>query len=106
VKSYYTQLTDIVRAYLNGRYGVNAMEMTSDEIMGAAAALQMSDKNRRDLRAILLTADLVKFARHVPAGEENENLYYAAYYFVEDTKEVPAEADGGEKEENDGKESR
>lgn len=27
-------------------------------------------------------------------------------YFVEDTKEVPAEADGGEKEENDGKESR
>lgn len=108
-KAYYTQLAGIVRSYLNGRYSINAMEMTSDEIMTAVAALPLSEKNRRDLQALLVTADLVKFARHVPAGEENEQFYYAAYYFVEDTKEVPAEAGADEEEEkkegDDGKES-
>ncbi|HIW98112.1 MAG TPA: hypothetical protein H9866_06460 [Candidatus Tidjanibacter gallistercoris] len=101
VKAYYTGLTDIVRCYLGGRYGINAMEMTSDEIMRATAPLPLSDKNRRDLRGILLTADLVKFAKHEPDGEENEKLYYAAYYFVEDTKELPGEAGADEKAGND-----
>lgn len=96
-KHYYTRLTDIIRTYLNGRYGMNAMEMTSDEIIRAAAPLDISAKDTADLRSILLTADLVKFAKHDPDREENERLYYAAYYFVEDTKEMPeaqAQQDG------------
>lgn len=85
-KQYYTRLTDIIRAYLEGRYGINAMEKTSDEIVRSAAELPLSDKNRADLGDLLRTADLVKFAKYAPEGDYNEKVYYAAYYFVEDTK--------------------
>lgn len=102
-KSYYTGLTDILRTYLSDRYGLNAREMTSEEIMQATAPLHLPEKGSKDLRAILVTADLVKFARQVPKEETNESLYYAAYYFVEDTKETPEpsapEADGGKEDE-------
>lgn len=90
-KTYFTRLTDIIRIYLNGRYGINAMEMTSDEIMKAVGSISLSERNRTDLLNILLTADLVKFAKHTPSPEKNDSLYDAAYYFVEDTKEQPVE---------------
>lgn len=103
-KTYYTGLSDILRSYLSGRYSLNAMEMTSDEILRAAASLKMSRKSEGDLRSIMLTADLVKFAKYVPDAETNETLYYAAYYFIEDTKHIATEtvveeAKGGNDEE-------
>lgn len=90
-KQYYTALTDIIRTFLDGRFGIKAMEMTSDEIMSAVGDIGFSDKNRTDLREMLYTADLVKFAKHLPPGDDSERIYYNAYYFVEDTKQAPEE---------------
>ncbi|MCH5335743.1 MAG: hypothetical protein J1D86_08095 [Alistipes sp.] len=95
-KLYYSSLTDILRTYIAGRYGVSAMEMTSDEIIRAARELDLSQKCMMDLTGILRDADLVKFAKAEPEAEQNENDYLRAYYFVEETKEVelePGEAD-------------
>ena len=90
-KLYYTHLTDIVRTYLEGRYGIGAMEMTSDEIMSAIKDTGLNVKNIDDLGELLYSADLVKFAKHVPDAETNEKVWYDAFYFVEDTKEAPIE---------------
>ena len=87
-KLYYTRLTDILREYLVGRFGVRAMEMTSDEIMEVLRGLDLPAKSTKDMESLLRTADLVKFAKHVPEAEENENSYLNAYYFVEETKEA------------------
>ena len=93
-KQYYTRLTDILRDYLFGRYGVRAMEMTSDEIIEAITPLALAPKNFGDLSRILRLADFVKFAKHIPTPEENEEAYYAAYYFVEETKQVTEQVAG------------
>ena len=98
-KLYYTRLTDIIREYLEGRFGVHAMEMTSDEIMEALSGLELSEKSRTELRDLLQSADLVKFAKHVPDAEYNENAYTCAYYFVEDTKPTEVEEKPAEVEE-------
>lgn len=105
IKAYYTALTDILRQYVRDRYGIDAPEMTSEEIMRAVGGLALSDKSEVGLRELLLTADLVKFAKYAPGPEVNENLYYTAYYFVEDTKLTPEEEflAGEENSENDGK---
>lgn len=87
-KLYYTRLTDILREYLTGRFGMRAMEMTSDEIMEAVRGLDLPARSAGELNALLRTADLVKFAKHVPEAEENESSYLSAYYFVEETKEA------------------
>lgn len=92
-KHYYTRLTDIIRTYLDNRYGVSAMEMTSDEIMEAMSRYDLSPKSSDDMRTLLREADLVKFAKHIPSPEQNENSWYAAYYFVEETKEIPQKSD-------------
>lgn len=90
-KSYYTRLTDIIREYLEGRYGIGAMEMTTDEIISAMSDMDLQDKSMKNLVGMLRTADLVKFAKFTPDADYNEKVYYDAYYFVEDTKEVPEE---------------
>ncbi len=97
-KLYYTRLTDILREYLCGRYEIRAMEMTSDEIMEAVKDITLSAKSSADLNKILRLADYVKFAKHIPTPEENEEAYYAAYYFVEETKQVAEQVTGEPKE--------
>lgn len=87
-KQYYSGLSDIVRTYIAARWGIGAMEMTSDEIIGALRGEELPDKARMDLTAILRDADLVKFAKATPDAEQNENDYLKAYYFVEETKLV------------------
>ena len=87
-KEYYSGLSDILRTYLSGRFGVGAMEMTTDEIMEAVRAIEMPTKCSVDLMSVLRDADLAKFAKGEPDAEQNESAYAKAYYFVEETKPV------------------
>lgn len=96
-KLYYSTLTDILRTYIAARYGIGAMEMTSDEIIVAMRSVELPQKSAMDLTSILQEADLVKFAKAEPEAEINEQLYTAAYYFVEETKEQ--EVESGESDE-------
>ena len=66
-KEYYTQLTDVLRQYLSDRFGVNAMEMTSTEIIGHLKK-QGDEESLSELRQLLVTADLVKFAKYTIVG--------------------------------------
>lgn len=90
-KFYYTRLTDILREYLEGRYDIGAMEMTSDEIMEALSEAGIQQKDYADLNSVLRDADLVKFAKYIPDAEANERAYYEAYYFIENTKPTEVE---------------
>lgn len=87
-KEYYSGLSDILRTYLSGRFGVGAMEMTTDEIMEAVRDVEMPTKCSVDLMSVLRDADLAKFAKFEPDAEQNESAYSKAYYFVEETKPV------------------
>lgn len=100
-KLYYSTLTDILRSYIAGRWGVGAMEMTSEEIIEAARSLELPDKARMDLTAILRDADLVKFAKFTPENEQNESDYQKAYYFVEETKPHDESAEEGPLSDNE-----
>lgn len=87
-KQYYSSLSDILRTYLAGRFGVGAMEMTTDEISDALRDLDIEQKQKMSLEAVLRDADLVKFAKVEPEAESNELAFDRAFYFVEETKPV------------------
>lgn len=95
IKEFYTRLTDIVREYIDGRYGIDAPEMTSDEILDAIRRVADAKSTTDNLTQILKTADLVKFAKFVPMTDENDLSLVNAYLFVNQTKvvELPAEGD-------------
>ena len=90
-KLYYSTLTEILRLYIEGRWEVGALEMTTDEIITALRDVDIKHDSRSNLVAILRTADMVKFAKALPDAEENEQLFNYAYYFVENTKSVNIE---------------
>ena len=96
-KDFYTKLTDILRIYMSERYGVNALEMTTDEIMNEVAKLAEVDSVCVNLKQILSISDLVKFAKYKPYADENDLSLVNAYFFVSQTKE----ADPITKEEGD-----
>lgn len=88
-KEYYTELTDILRSYLSGRFGINAMEMTSREILHALHQSHGLRGYRPDMRQILDMADFVKFAKVRPLPDDCVRSFDYAQHFVEDTKPVP-----------------
>jgi hypothetical protein len=92
-KQYYSGLTEILRTYIARRWEIGAMEMTSDEIIAAMRSIELPDKARADLTAILRDADLVKFAKATPDAGQNEADYLKAYYFVEETKPATEQAE-------------
>ncbi len=85
-KSYYSRLTDIIRAYIEHRFRIPALEQTSNEILAAFDHTGPADYvPLEDLKAILYLADLVKFAKGNPKPEENARTLEQAYGFVEKT---------------------
>lgn len=91
-KAYYTQLTDTLRRYIRERFGFNAMEMTSSEIM---ANLQNcgDETMMEELRELFSTADLVKFAKHSSMLNEKDMNLVNAINFIDQTKrnDLPTE---------------
>lgn len=87
-KAYYTELTDVLRTYMAERFGFNAMEMTSSEIIDKL--LETNDKESiRELKYLFETADLVKFAKHSPLMNENDMNLVNAVEFINQTKVEP-----------------
>lgn len=87
-KEYHTQLTDIVRQYLEHRYRINAMEFTTDEIMQSNVVQQLAADDKTKLKDMLTLADLVKFAKTIPIGGENERSMTEAIEFIKNTMQV------------------
>lgn len=101
-KEFYTRLTDILRVYLDQRFGINAMEMTSTQIRAAINANEDTRPNNRYVSQILEVADFVKFAKVRPLPSDNAKSFNSAMQFVEATKPV-AESSGSEVKDNDDK---
>jgi hypothetical protein len=89
IKEFYSELTDILRVYINDRMEINAMEMTSFEILATLHANGYSNKAIYDrLMVMLNTSDLVKFAKYSADPIENDSAAACVFDFIDDTKEV------------------
>jgi hypothetical protein len=87
-KEYHSSVSDVIRKYIEERFSVNAMEMTSDQILRNTRGVSEMDFVFNNLKQLLLLADLVKFAKYHPLPEENELSMMNAYLFVNSTTPV------------------
>jgi len=88
IKVFYIELSEIVRRYIEGRYFVPALELTTGELMEDLKQVTLEPDARDLLRGLLEMSDLVKFAKYAPANEEHERALQFAESFVETTKLV------------------
>ena len=100
-QDYYLQLTEIAKGYIEGRFGIDALDRTTDELRRALeqAAAQIAPLTPKELVRFLQACDLVKFARFAPPGDEAEAALAEVRKMVDDTapkladKPVPKDSD-------------
>lgn len=88
IKTYYFELSRIVRTYLEGRFEFQAMESTTHEIMDSMASHNIANGLQKKLKNTLQQADLAKFAKYQPLGDENSLVMKNAIDFVTHTKPI------------------
>ena len=99
-KEYHSQLTDVIRTYIEKRFGINAMEMTSGQILHEIQGRNEIDPVFAQLKQMLLLSDLAKFAKYRPLSDENELSLTHAYRFVDSTMSTQTPENKTDKENN------
>jgi hypothetical protein len=85
IKEYHSELTDILRHYIEARFFIQAVEMTTSEIRNAIIHHEIPSQARGNLLRIFERADLVKFAKFNPGLGEHEESFMLAVEFVRAT---------------------
>jgi len=96
IKFFHIRISDILRHYLENRFGLKAPERTTEEFLVALSLAKSSEnallgKHRTLLNDFLTQCDLVKFARHEPTIAESEKTVVICREFIEKTREKEIE---------------
>lgn len=94
-KAFYFSLSTILRTYIGERYGINALEMTTEELLPRLDPLDIAKDRLTELKILIRSADPVKFAG-VPAvvGKMRQDID-SVKNFIRQTAEMPAQAGNG-----------
>jgi len=94
VKEYYYRLTDIMRHYIEGRFGLLAPERTTEEFLAEMAHANTLDKSHKVLiQEFLNHCDMVKYAKYGPSLLEIEETYSVARRLIDETKDAGEKLD-------------
>jgi hypothetical protein len=85
-KEYYSSIADTVRLYIEERFKINALELTSDEIIKVFKSQVVDSESKGKLTQILTLSDFVKFAKQIPIEVEHSLTLNNAFDFVNGTK--------------------
>lgn len=85
-KEYYSSIADTVRLYIEERFKINALELTSDEILHIFKSQVVDTESKNKLHQILTLSDFVKFAKQIPIEAEHTLTLNNAFDFVNGTK--------------------
>lgn len=88
-KLYYTEITDVIRKFLEYKFGIQAMEQTSDEIIQSLRLSSINKDLMSRIQNLFELADLIKFAKTTPLPQENEvAIQIAKQILIEEIKKL------------------
>ncbi len=85
-KTYHSEVSYIIRDYLENRFNIPALESVTDEILTSLKHLEIERKQILNIGNILQTADLVKFAKLLPTEEQHRKAMEWSLEFIRETK--------------------
>ncbi len=86
IKQFYIIISDIIRRYIEGRFFIIAIEMTTMQLIETMRNAEIEKENIQLIEDFLMQCDLVKFAKYIPATEENQKVIDQAFEIVNRTK--------------------
>jgi hypothetical protein len=87
-KQYFIEVSEIIRTYLEGRYPIDALEMTSHEVLIELKKVGLEPEVFDLFPPFFSRADLVKFAKHRPGPEVSKEMIPMARLLVDETRVV------------------
>jgi hypothetical protein len=92
IKMYYSELSGILRHYLENRFSLKAPEMTTEEFIAYVREYTELGREQKDLLKDFLTnCDLVKFAKYIPPAADGEAAFETVKKFVDQTRSAEAD---------------
>ncbi|MEO5360312.1 MAG: hypothetical protein H7843_07660 [Nitrospirota bacterium] len=90
IKEYFTELSSIVRYYIEDRFKLKAPEMTTEEFLFMVrGSEELSGAHKELLKDFLNRSDMVKFAKYGPSFDEIQGSFISARKFIDETREFP-----------------
>ena len=87
VKGFYQRISDILRHYIENRFGLRAPEQTTEEFLSALSLSSALDEPHKQLlKKFLEHCDLVKFAEHHPSNDDIQATFDACKHFIVETQ--------------------
>ncbi len=96
IKEYHISVSEIIRTYVEARFDVFALEMTTGEVMEGLRGIGLEDDVQAALYEFLSRCDMVKFAKHRPSPDECRGALTAARELVDRTRGRVDEPEGPE----------
>lgn len=88
IKEFYIALSDIMRFYIERRFGIHAPEQTTEEFLDGVSRNGVFDvPTKSTLKEFLSHCDIVKFAQYRPETTEIQKAIDITRNFIEQTKE-------------------
>ncbi|MBZ0165964.1 MAG: DUF4381 family protein, partial [Candidatus Omnitrophica bacterium] len=82
-QQFYSELSDILRRYMENHFCIRAPEMTTEEFLESIKNYEsVAEEHKINLKRFLQHADVVKFAKVSPSTEEAEQSYELAKRFI------------------------
>lgn len=83
VKEYYISLSHILKEFVSDRLDIDALELTTDELVEVFKIRMIDGAAKEMLFNILELSDSVKFAKYIPDASDHDKSMKMAYAFVE-----------------------
>lgn len=87
-KTFYSELGDALRWYIEEVYKIPALESTTREVIRFMDAFGMDIEMLKHTREILKEADMAKFAKFKPTYEQSLKAYHLGHSFLERARQV------------------
>jgi len=92
-KLFFQELSDILRGYIEGRYGLRATDQTTEEFLHAIReSSHFGPEQQQTLKDFMKLSDLVKFAEHQPGDEDIQSAFTHCREFIVATQETPEQS--------------
>lgn len=86
IKQFYIRISEIIRRYIEGRFFIIAIEMTTTQLINNMNEAEIETEDIRLVEDFLMQCDLVKFAKYIPTPEENQKVMDQAFELIDKTK--------------------
>jgi len=94
LKTFYTEMSNIIRNYIEDRFKIPALEQITTEIINDFNKTEFANNDMNNkLQELLSLSDMVKFAKDKPDDYKNEMMIEYAFSFINYTKEIKEEKD-------------